>query len=288
MRLILVIAVVVVGAVAWNVTTPKRPDADIVSAESLHCATPFPDRNLSANNRATVPSNFEPVAAITCDSFFGEEVAADRTVGYSEHRWEGDFSEAVELLNRRSEHPTWFPDSCADGYSLAVLEEFWLLDNRGRAVRPGFPASSCGLDKPGGLSAITELQEVEQVDLRTVLADDQIGRFFGCPSIYASPQIGVTRSDPPTRVSSSWFCRFDSQQFAGAKPNSATLLLDEMPLAPPCDRNATVVAAARYSDAGDYDRTLTIELDGCRRVIPDGHAPLAAPEGILSTIRSEQ
>ena len=59
-------------------------------------------------------------------------------------------------------------------------------------------------------------------------------------------------------------------------------------LAPPCDRNATVVAAARYSDAGDYDRTLTIELDGCRRVIPDGHAPLAAPEGILSTIRSEQ
>ncbi|WP_277950837.1 hypothetical protein [Rhodococcoides fascians] len=32
-------------------------------------------------------------------------------------------------------------------------------------------------------------------------------------------------------------------------------------------------------------RTLTVELDGCRRVIPDGYAPLQASEEILSEFR---
>ncbi|MCZ4518145.1 hypothetical protein O4220_06410 [Rhodococcus ruber] len=276
MRLLLVVGVIVAGAVAWNVTTPDRPVAGIVPAESLQCSAPFPDRSFSRDPDATVPSDFEPVAAITCDSFFGEEVASDRTVGYSEHRWEGDFSEAVELLNRRSEHPTWFPDSCANDYSLAVLEEFWLLDNRGRAVRPGFPTNSCGRPKPGGLGAITQLTEVERIDHRTMLTDDQIGTFYQCPSIYTPPQIGSARPAAPTLISSSRFCRFDSQRFSGAKLISTSTDLDALPLARTCDKAATTVATARYFDAVSTDRILTVELDGCRRVILDGYAPLQA------------
>lgn len=280
-RLFLVIAVIVAGAVAWNVTSPGRPVAGILSADSLQCSIPFPDRYFGGDPDATVPSDFEPVAAITCDPFFGEDVAADRTVSYSEHRWEGDFSEAVALLNRRSEHSTWFPDSCADGYSLAVLEEFWLLDSRGRAVRPGFPTDSCGLPKPGGLNVITELTEVERIEHRTLLSDDQIGTFFGCVPPYAAPQIGSTQPVDPS-VTSSWFCRFDSERFEGAKPVATSLSLTTLPLASPCDEAATTVAAMRYADADSYDQLLTVELDGCLRIIPDGHAPLQASAEILS------
>ncbi|WP_256990867.1 hypothetical protein [Rhodococcus sp. 06-235-1A] len=32
-------------------------------------------------------------------------------------------------------------------------------------------------------------------------------------------------------------------------------------------------------------RTLTVELDGCRRVIPDGYAPMQAWDEILSEFR---
>ncbi|MEW2017677.1 hypothetical protein [Rhodococcus sp. NPDC076796] len=283
-RLFLIIAVIIVGAVAWNVTAPKRPVAGIVPADSLQCSIPFPDRYFGGDPHATVPSDFEPVAAITCDPFFGEEVAPDRTVDYSEHRWEGDFSEAVALLNRRSEHSTWFSDSCADGYSLAVLEEFWLLDSRGRAVRPGFPTDSCGLPKPGGLNAITELAEVERIEHRTLLSDDQIRTFFGCLPVYAAPQIGSTQSAAPSAISS-WFCRFDSERFEGTKPIATSLSLETLPLASPCDLAATTVATLQYSDADSYDRLLTVELDGCRRVIPDGHAPLQASDSMLAAFR---
>ncbi|OZE84123.1 hypothetical protein CH305_05730 [Rhodococcus sp. 15-649-2-2] len=283
-RLFLVIAVIVAGAVAWNVTTPDRPVAYIVPADSLQCSIPFPDRYFGVDSDATVPMDFEPVAAVTCDSFLGEEGAADRTVGYSEHRWEGDFSDAIGLLNRRSEHPTWFPDSCADDYSLAVLQEFWLIDHRGRAVRPGFPLNSCGRPKPGGLNAITELTEVRRIEHRALLSNDQIRTFFGCLPVYAPPQIGSTQ---PVALSviGSWFCRFDSQRFVGARPIATSLSLKTLPLASPCDEAPTTVAAMRYSDADSYDQLLTVELDGCRRVIPDGHAPLQASAEILSEFR---
>ncbi|BAH36030.1 hypothetical protein RER_53220 [Rhodococcus erythropolis PR4] len=92
--------VIVILAVAgiWHVTIPDRPVAVIVDAETLGCATPYPVGPLQTTSTATVPDDFVPVAAVTCDPYVSDNVAADRTVSFSAHRWEGDFSRAVEML----------------------------------------------------------------------------------------------------------------------------------------------------------------------------------------------
>ncbi|WP_032377613.1 hypothetical protein [Rhodococcoides fascians] len=283
--LVAVIVVVVVGAVIWNITIPERPVAAIVSADTMRCEIPYPDAPPNVVDRnATVPEDFQPVAAVLCDSFLGDDVAADRTVGYGEERWEGDFSIVVELLDRRSEHETWFPDSCGEDYSLAVLPEFWLLDDHGRAVRPGFPLNSCGRAKPGALGAIRDLTSAGRVEHRVALSDDQIRRYFRCPTVYVPPTSGSGQPAESLTIGNT-FCRFDSRQFAGATPISTAPSLQTLPPAPTCDLRASSVAVTLYSDGLSYDQQLTIELDGCRRVIPDGYAPRQASEEILSEFR---
>ncbi len=174
--------VIVILAVAgmWHVTIPDRPVAVIVDAETLGCATPYPIGPLQTTPTATVPDDFVPVAAVTCDPYISDNVAADRTVSFYAPRWEGDFSRAVKMLNRSSAHKTWFPGSCGDNYSLAVLDQFWLVDDRGRATRPGHPSDSCGLPKPGGLAAIKELTPVGSTEHRIALSDDQIYELSHC------------------------------------------------------------------------------------------------------------
>ncbi|SEM09275.1 hypothetical protein SAMN05444583_12236 [Rhodococcus maanshanensis] len=51
----------------------------------------------------TVPDDFEPVAAITCDPTADRTVNADLTASFAEYRWEGGFSEAIAKMNAPSE-----------------------------------------------------------------------------------------------------------------------------------------------------------------------------------------
>ncbi|ROZ43742.1 hypothetical protein EEB13_21775 [Rhodococcus sp. WS3] len=272
---------IVVLAVAgiWQVTTPDRPVAVIVDAETLECATPYPIGPLQATPRATVPDDFVPVAAVTCDPIVSGDVAADRTVSFSEHSWEGDFGWAVELLNRSSSHRAGFP-GCGDNYSLAVLEEFWLVDDRGRAVRPGYPSDSCGSPKPGGLAAVKELTPVGSTEHRIPLSDDQIYELSNCRPTYHPPTTGTTM---PTSLSvGSYFCRFSSTEFVGTSSTMETI--DGLPPAPDCDAVATEVASTNYVDSfTNQEQLLTVELDGCRRVIADGYAPLQASDELLES-----
>ena len=276
--------VIVVLAVAgiWRVTTPDRPVAVIVDAQTLECATPYPVGPLQTTPRATVPDDFVPVAAVTCDPFVSENVAADRTVSFSSHRWEGDFGRAVKLLNRSSAHTTWFPGTCSNNYSLAVLDEFWLVDDRGRAIRPGYPSDSCGLPKPGGLAAIRELTSVGSSEHRIPLSDDQIYELSHCLPTYRLPAAGTT---PPSSLSAGGvFCRFSSTEFVGT--SWTTEAIGALPSAPGCDAVATEVASTMYMDgATNQERLLTVELDGCRRVIADGYAPLQASDELLESFR---
>ncbi|MCJ0906187.1 hypothetical protein [Rhodococcus sp. ARC_M6] len=276
--------VILVLAVAgiWRVTTPDRPVAAIVDAETLECAPPYPIGPRQATPTATVPDGFVPVAALTCDPYVSDAVAADRTVSFSAHRWEGDFGRAVKLLNRSSEHTTWFPGGCGDNYSLAVLDEFWLVDDRGRAIRPGHPSDSCGLPKPGGLAAVKELTSVGSTEHRITLSDDQIYELSHCWPTYRPPTAGTTL---PTSLSAgSGFCRFSSTEFVGTSWTTETV--DGLPSAPDCDAVATEVASRMYLDGfTNQERLLTVELDGCHRVIADGYAPLQASDELLASFR---
>lgn len=276
--------VIVILAVAgiWHVTIPDRPVAAIVDAETLGCATPYPIGPLQTTSTATVPDDFVPAAAVTCDPFVSDNVAADRTVSFSAHRWEGDFSRAVEMLNRSSAHKTWFPEGCGDNYSLAVLEQFWLVDDRGRATRPGYPSDSCGLPKPGGLAAIKELTPVGSTEHRIALSDDQIYELSHCRPTYRPATTGTTAL---TSLSAgSVFCRFSSTEFVGT--SSTTETFDGLPPAPDCDAVATEVASTIYVDRPtNEERLLAVEIDGCRRVIADGYAPMQASDELLVSFR---
>ncbi|MDV8025221.1 hypothetical protein [Rhodococcus sp. IEGM 1330] len=276
------IVVVILGAALWNITTPDRPVAAIVAADSLKCPVPYPIGQRSADPLATIPDDFVPTAAITCSPFLSETVAADRSVGYIERRWEGDFARAIELLDRESEHPAWFESSCdRDAYLLADLEKFWLLDDHGRAVRAGFPVDSCGLPKPGGLAEIMTLTQTSTTDHRIMLPDEQIEVMYSCSAVYRPPTAGIGR---PTGLSTgSTFCRFDTTIFDGTTWSDLPVQFDSLPLAPDCPSSASTVVTALFFDDTNSRRQLTIELDGCRRVIPDGYAPLQASAALLAS-----
>lgn len=280
--LALVVLLVAGGCGVWRLTTPDRPAAGIIDVAMSECAIPYPIGQLQATPTATVPDDFVPVAAVTCDPFLGEEVAADRTVGFSEHRWEGDFSRALELLNRRSEHPALFEGGCGRDYSTAALDEFWLIDQLGRAVRPGFPFDSCGTPKPGGLAAIKELTPMGSIEHRIPLSDDQIYTHSRCRPTYQAPELG-TEAIPELLSTGNTFCQFSSTVFVGTASTMDTL--DGLPTAPRCDAVATDIASTTYSDVSTgQDRLLTVELDGCRRVIADGYAPLQASDALLRSL----
>ncbi|OZD08011.1 hypothetical protein CH275_05445 [Rhodococcus sp. 06-235-1A] len=276
------IVVVILGAAWWNITTPDRPVAAIVAADSLECPVPYPIGQRSADPLARVPDDFVPTAAITCSPHLSETVAADRSVGYLERRWEGDFSRSIELLNRHSEHPAWFESSCdTSTYLLADLERFWLLDDHGRAVRAGFPVDSCGLPKPGGLAEIMTLTQASTTEHRIVLADQQIEDMYSCSAVYRPPNAGIGR---PTGLSTgTTFCRFDSTTFDGTTSSDMPVQFDSLSFAPDCPSSASTVVTAQFSDDTYSRRQLTIELDGCHRVIPDGYAPLQASAALLAS-----
>lgn len=163
-----------------------------------------------------------------------------------------------------------------------VLDELWLVDDRGRAIRPGYPSDSCGLPKPGGLAAVKELTPVGSTEYRITLSDDQIYELSNCRPTYRPPTAGTTM---PTSLSAGGvFCRFSFTEFIGT--SSTTETIDDLPPAPDCDAVATEVASTIYVDSfTNQEQLLTVELDGCRRVIADGYVPLEASDELLESFR---
>lgn len=265
----------------WRLTVPDRPVARVVAADSLECRPPYPFSPPTGTPTAIVPDGFEPVRAVTCDPFVQEDVAADRTVGYSERRWEGDFDRVVALLNRSSEHSTWFPGGCSDTYSLAQLDEFWLIDKDGRAVRPGYPTDYCGLPKVDGLAELQQLNPVGSTEYRISLSDSQIYESWNCRPTYQPPMAGTV--PPSTLPVGSRFCRFSSETFVGTATTSA--LLDNLVPAAACSAVAAEVASTSYRDPlSGQEGLLTVELDGCQRVIADGYVPWQASDELLADL----
>ncbi|WP_261778469.1 MULTISPECIES: hypothetical protein [unclassified Rhodococcus (in: high G+C Gram-positive bacteria)] len=210
-------------------------------------------------------------------------MASDRTVGYYEHRWEGNFDRAVELLNRRSEHSTWFPGGCSAEYSLAQLDQFWLIDIDGRAVQPGFPRDSCGLVKTAGLDELKQLTAEGSTEHRIPLSDEQIYESWGCRSTYRPATAGTA---PATALPvGNRFCRFSSGKFIGTVSRST--VFDGFASAPECYATANELASTSYLDTlSGQERVVTVELDGCQRVVADGYVPQTASKELLHDLGS--
>jgi hypothetical protein len=231
---------------------------------------------------------------VTCDASPSRTVAADLTVSITEHRWEGDFSEAIAKLDADSEGPRLDQDSCPIA-DLAAVEDLWLVDAQGRAVRPSYPVDDCNFQRIGGLREVEALEEVSRTEHRIRLWPDGVQRLMGCGTVRPEPVPGpkvLPAGEYPYSVSSS-VCRFRAAaagvEFAGAEQLMEGL--DEafaaLPPTPDCALPATTTVSTSLSLVGpDYSAPIPVlvELDGCRRVLVDGYVPLQASRELLDLV----
>lgn len=280
-----VVGLVIVGCDVWGSTAPERPVAQIGDADAFSCDTRFPPPDAPARpSPGTVPPDFEVVAAITCTDYIGDETVGDLTTGYDERRWEGDFTQVLRWLNKPSERDSWFTYGCDASYSLPMVEEMWLLDSYGRAVQPGYPVDDCGVQNVAGLYEIYALENVSTAEFR-LTAEERFDRqrVTSCAPIYRPSAPGELPMGAATIGTT--FCLFtfvaEGPRFDGT--TEAEVLVASLLPAPECGVAASRVAATQYVEAGLAEhRQLLVELDGCRRVLADGYASMAATDELLS------
>lgn len=259
---------------------PARPVAEIGSADAFQCGVAQPvDRPRPAQNRpspGTIPDGFAPIAAILCEG--GDAVEADGTVSYRELRREGDLSGAVRLLNESSERA--LAANLCPSYSIAEPAQLWLLDAQGNAVEPTVPVGECGLPKLGGIDVIRSLDLVDVIEYRDPILERPRLSVSSCSPHFVPPVIGTTEA---TGLTIGYvYCLFEGTAFTRTT-EEMRVSIEGLPPAAPCSSVATRTAVTSYVGSGPLNiRSLTVELDGCRRVIPDGHVPLQASEEILA------
>ncbi len=259
---------------------PARPVAEIGSAEAFQCQVPQQvDRPTPAVDRptpGTVPLDFVPAAAVTCE--VGDAIMPVAGVAYSEHRWEGDFSTLISLLNAPSRR-VLTPGMCPT-YSVVETPQLWLVDARGRAVEPTLPVDECGLPDVSAIAEIRNLNLVTEFDHRVPIINPQRLRVSSCSPHFSPPDEG-TESAVGLTVGYV-FCLFDGTVNVGVT-DEIGISIEDLPPAGPCSISATQTATTTYVDAWPSNiRNVTVELDGCRRVVPDGYAPLQASEELLA------
>ncbi|MDI9894147.1 hypothetical protein QM797_05360 [Rhodococcus sp. IEGM 1381] len=259
---------------------PARPVAEIGSADAFRCQVPQQvDRPTPAVDRpipGTIPDDFVPVTAVMCEG--GDTVESDGTVVYRELRRAGDLSTALRLLNEPSERALTV-DLCPT-YSIAEPEQLWLEDAQGRAMEPSVPIGECGLPKQEGIDAIRALESVEVVEYRDPVLERPRLSVSSCSPHYSDPVVGT---DPAAGLTIGYtYCLFDGTVNVGVTDETG-ISIENLPPAGPCSISATRTATTTYATGWPSNiRNLTVELDGCRRVVPDGHAPLQASNEILS------
>ncbi|MGF0311722.1 hypothetical protein [Rhodococcus sp. IEGM1428] len=262
---------------------PARPVAEIGSAEAFRCDRgphiDEPRPKFPRPNPGTVPDGFVPVAAIVCDQ--ADEEVEPNTVPYREHRYEGDLAEVVRLLNAPSESSlSWSP---CPTYSVVEPSQIWLVDDRGRAVEPTLPIGECGMPNSSAVAEIRKLDMVAEFDHDVAVISYDRLRVSSCSPHYSDPVVGT---DPAAGLTIGYtYCLFDGTVNVGVT-DEIGISIEDLPPAGPCSISATRTATTTYVAAWPSNiRNLTVELDGCHRVIPDGYAPRQASEEILSEFR---
>ncbi|MHA4854431.1 hypothetical protein L1080_033590 [Rhodococcus sp. MSC1_016] len=281
---------------------PDRDPAEIVAAavcrmpqgsELLGVTPPAELMRAPSPRPGTVPSDFEPVAAITCDEWLANSVAADLTGSFAEHRWEGDFAAAIDKLNAPSEGQRLDQNSCGTA-SLAPIPDLWLIDARGRALRPSYPVDDCGFLKIGGLREIEKLDQVDRIEHYVRHTPDSLQQLMGCSTRRVTPEIGIQPLFADQYWVRSAVCRYTTDPdgtitFTGAEELQDSLgqTFFSLPLANNCSSVASLTAGTTVTLAGpEYVEPLAvlIEIDGCRRVLIDEHIALQASDDVIAQV----
>ncbi len=276
---------------------PERTPAEIVatatcglppSLDGIAAQTP----TVSPPRPGTIPDDFVPVAAITCDALPSHAIGADLTISFTEHRWEGDFTAAIAKLNAPSEGLRIDQNSCPIA-SLAAIPELWLIDAHGRALRPSFPVDECKFEQFGGLREVEALTQTDQIEHLLQLPPEAVDTLMGCSVTPPVPTSGLHTLTAGEFSIRSAVCRyrisFSDNQFAGAHELDSSLDETFASLVPAsnCSAPATDAVGTSVSTFGsEYSQPIPvlIELDGCRRVLIDGYVPLQASPELLQVV----
>ncbi|MDI9901749.1 hypothetical protein QM716_17995 [Rhodococcus sp. IEGM 1409] len=241
----------------------------------------------------TVPPDFEPAAAVTCDESFGPSITANLTTNFFEHQWEGDFTAAVAKLNAPSEGRRRDQGSCPVA-SMAPIEDLWLIDAQGRIVRPSYPVDECGFQQLGGLVEIEKLDEVRRTEHIVSLTSDAVLQRIGCGTVRLTPTIGEQHLVAERYSVSGGICRYSAEAdgevvFAGATQLSESFgeSFAYLPRADACSEVAriTVGTTLTRAEPGYTERIpVLIDVDGCQRISIEGHVPLQASPEIVERV----
>lgn len=247
----------------------------------------------SSARRGTVPDDFVPVAALTCDPNSGRTLSVDMIVTASAHRWEGDFSAAIPKLNAPSEGRRLLQGSCPVA-SLVRLPDLWLVDADGRGLRPSYPVDDCGFQRIGGLTEIEGMAEVETIEYRFALSPPSAAKLHLCVAAVPEPTVGpagVNTADLEGFTAVYSVCDYrrgdEGWVFDGARhlDMSADAPAVE-PVQSDCPGATRAVGALVTPMVGENVEPFSalVELDGCRRVLMDQRVAIAAPEDLIAAL----
>ncbi|MFE4501745.1 hypothetical protein ACFRFQ_17985 [Rhodococcus sp. NPDC056743] len=158
-------------------------------------------------------------------------------------------------------------------------------------MRASYPLDECGSPKVGGIAEIEKLDEVSRIEHVVQLTPDAVPEWMGCTMIRVVPEIGRE-----TLIANQYWvrdavCRYitgpdGNTAFAGAEllEESLDQLFTDLPSADECAAVASVTAGTSLSLAGAGTIPVLIEIDGCQRVLIDGHIPLQASSDIIAQV----
>ena len=147
-------------------------------------------------------------------------------------------------------------------------------------MEPTLPTGECGLPNHSAIAEIRTLDMVTEFehDVSVIGYDRQ--RVSSCSPHYSEILLGSERAAGLTI--GYMYCLVSGAEFTGVTGETG-ISIEDLPPAGPCSMSATRTAVTTYvADRPSNIRNFTIELDGCRRVIPDGYAPLQATEELLA------
>lgn len=292
-------AVALGGCTLARGPAPVRESAEVV--DSAVCPLPFqagllgltpPDELVpQVDSRAGVlPDDFVPFAAVTCGENLASTVSAELTTAFDEKHLAGDFTRAVERLNAPSEGLRLAQDSCPVA-GLAVLPDLWLVDERGRALRPSYPVDDCGFQQIGGLREVEALNLTDTVTHTLHLRPEQLQRWMDCGPEPVTPTAGGRTLAQDDYSLGGSLCRYATDNagnvsFLGAEQLQDSLDndFDGLLPAPVCTTAVTTLVNTSISFYGPESSTpqpVYIELDSCRRILIADHQPLSATANII-------
>ncbi|MET0199153.1 hypothetical protein [Rhodococcoides fascians] len=259
------------------------------------------------------PAAFVPVAVVRCER--GTDDAGFMTV--DSVRLEGDIDAVDAAFSAKSER---FPDgvmaSCA--YAMSPPVGLWFVDDVGKAFRPAWPASPCGLQN-APIEALADLTEVSRASHPTGYTDRYdttcAASAYGWEFENTTPEDVAAAEEreqsPDSTVVPSLVMPIDDvdklqlctvptsteqpldpsmsvvgQAMTLSREESASTVrsVANAPLAPACDRRSNRIASTelRRPD-GSGSSFVSFELDGCQRATGFGYYR-AIPADVLSIL----